>query len=105
MKKSIKNACMLAASIAGLSPSVPGSDVSSTQEQVGQQQSGRAESKKSAAIPVRSGQNAQQALRFAGDGLYGGLFVQPFEPWRAPLYNQRKARKLARQMGRCVRRS
>lgn len=103
--KKLKNIAMLAASIAGLAPAAPSAETSAPHEQVGQQQAGRAESKKSAAIPVRASQNAQQALRFAGDGLYGGLFVRPFEPWRAPLYNQRKARKLARQMGRRVRRS
>ena len=102
--KKFKNIAMLAAGIAGLAPSVPSAEASAPQAQVSQQAS-RAESKKSAAIPVRSGQSAQQALRFAGEGLYGGLFVEPFAPWRAPLYNQRKARKAARQMGRKVRRS
>lgn len=43
-------------------------------------------------------------LAAATAGLYGGLFVRPFAPWAAPLYNQRKARRAARRQGRPVRR-
>lgn len=49
--------------------------------------------------------NASTSLALL-DGL-GGLRpqYQPFAPWGAPRYNQRKARRRARQQGRRVKRS
>lgn len=51
----------------------------------------------------RSNQNGNQAL-FDGFGrTHRGWSQRPFAPWEAPRYNQRKARRRARQMGRKVR--
>lgn len=49
-------------------------------------------------------QNGSQSLGLL-DGL-GGMTrsYRPFAPWAAPLYNQRKTRRRARQQGRRVRR-
>jgi hypothetical protein len=52
------------------------------------------------------GQIAMLGAAIIGAGspvMYRGWNQRPFAPWEAPRYNQRKARRRARQMGRKVR--
>lgn len=51
-------------------------------------------------MQARTNASSSQSMVFDGlEPLYRGWNHQPFAPWRAPLYNQRKARRRARQRG------
>ena len=53
----------------------------------------------------RANSGTSRALFDGFGGLYRGWNQRPFAPWEAPRYNQRKARRRARQMGRKVSRT
>ncbi len=102
IRKAFTGLSMMAAAAAGLVSPVPQAQVAQDGVQVQQPARAAPGSKTVAATPRST--NANQSARLIGAGGLVARF-QPFAPWRAPLYNQRKARRDARRQGRRVRRS
>ena len=105
MRKKIGQIAMLGAAMRGAgSPAVvTDSRASGATVKIEAQRAATGKTQQGAMQTQRSNQNGNQAL-FDGFGrMYRGWNQRPFAPWEAPRYNQRKARRRARQMGRKVR--
>ena len=87
-----------AASIAGFAPAQM-----STPSAVNTEVRASSAKQDRAATPVQQSARASYGIQMLGGGYDPGIFANAYSaPWLAPRYNQRKARRNARRVNRCV---